>query len=334
MCASSWTGSPRAAYGHGSANACRSPRHRRRWRAWRSGRSRARSWCCPKSEESRAGPREDNDMAKPAAEQAPATSHDQAAKDRQFVTALARGLDILRCFSRHHPVLGNAEIAQRARLPRPTVSRLTHPLTRLGYLDYSPESGKYSLAVGVLALGYSYLAALDVREVARPLMQELADYAQATVSLGARDQLNMVYLETCQGNQMFQMRMEVGGRVPHGTTAMGRAYLCALAEDERREMMEQYRRITRKEEWDGIRAGIEKAVRDYRKYGFCLSLGDWNKDVYAVGVPMVSRDGKRILAFNCSGPIFDMTRPRLLHDIGPRLVQLRDKVYAATHGTF
>lgn len=255
-------------------------------------------------------------------------------KDRQFVTALARGLDILRCFSRHSPVLGNAEIAQRTRLPKPTVSRLTHTLTELGYLDYSLESGRYSLAAGALALGYSYLAALDVREVARPLMQELANYAQGTVSLGARDQLHMVYLEICHGNPMFQMRMEVGARVPHGTTAMGRAYLCALSEEERAERMENFRRISKKEDWETIKTGIEKAVRDYQKYGFCLSLGDWNKDVYAVGVPIVSRDGKRILAFNCSGPIFDMTRQRLLQDIGPRLVQLRDKVYAATHGNF
>ena len=45
------------------------------------------------------------------------------AKDRQFVTALARGLDILRAFTPRHPVLGNSEIAQRAHLPKPTVTR-------------------------------------------------------------------------------------------------------------------------------------------------------------------------------------------------------------------
>lgn len=261
-------------------------------------------------------------------------SNKPAAKDRQFVTALARGLDILRCFSRGHPSLGNAGIAQRARLPKPTVSRLTHTLTRLGYLSYSPETGKYSLAVGVLSLGHAYLATLDVRDVARPLMQELADYAQSTVSLGARDGLSMVYLEICQGGQMFRMQMEVGARVPHHSTAMGRAYMCAQTEEERADLSEQYRKLCSREEWEPLRTSFEKALRDYKKYGFCLSFGDWNKDVYAVGVPMVSRDGRRILAFNCSGPIFDMTRQRLIEDLGPRLVQLRDRVLAATGGNF
>lgn len=257
--------------------------------------------------------------------------------DRQFVTALARGLAILRCFSRHDRELGNAEIAQRTRLPKPTVSRLTHTLTELGYLQTSPDSGRYALSVGALALGHAYLATLDVRDVARPYMQELADYAHATVSLGTADPLDthMVYLEICQGaGQMFHMRMEVGSHVPHGTTAMGRAYLAVMSPEERAAHTEKYRDITPKAQWEALRSGIEKAARDYERYGFCLSLGDWNRDVWAVGVPMVSRDGRRVLAFNCSGPVFDMSRQKLTQDIGPRLMQVRDRVLAATGGNF
>ena len=51
-----------------------------------------------------------------------------AGKDRQFVTALARGLEILRCFQAGDPALGNQDIAERTGLPKPTVSRLTHTL--------------------------------------------------------------------------------------------------------------------------------------------------------------------------------------------------------------
>ena len=61
-------------------------------------------------------------MAKAATRKTPAEKP-RAAKDRQFVTALARGLDILRAFTPRHPVLGNNEIAQRAHLPKPTVTR-------------------------------------------------------------------------------------------------------------------------------------------------------------------------------------------------------------------
>jgi DNA-binding IclR family transcriptional regulator len=67
------------------------------------------------------------------------------------------------------------------------VSRLTYTLTRMGYLTYSPTTSRYALSVGVLAFHNAYLGNLDVRNVARPLMQELADGLPATVSLGAPD---------------------------------------------------------------------------------------------------------------------------------------------------
>ena len=257
-----------------------------------------------------------------------------AAKDRQFVTALARGLDILRAFTPRHPTLGNGEIAQRARLPKPTVTRLTHTLTQLGYLNYSPDSGKYALSVGVLALGYSFLASQDIRAIARPLMQEFADYARATVCLAARDQPHMVFLEVCQGNPTFQMRLEVGARVPYGMTALGRAYHCGLSADARAAMLEEHRKIAQKSDWENFRASFEKAAREFQKHGFCVSLGEWNKDVYSVAVPLVSRDQAKILAITCSGPPFEMPRQRIFDDIGPRLVQLRDRLYAATQGNF
>jgi len=256
-------------------------------------------------------------------------------KDRQFIAALARGLQILRSYRASERYLGNQDFATRTGLPKPTVSRLTHTLTRLGYLEYSPSLAKYSLGAAVLSLSYPYLSALDVRQVAQPLMQELAEYAQATVSLGARDgEEHMIFLEICQGSQMFRMHMAVGQRVPHGTSAMGRAYLAAMPAPARAAIIERYHQLTPKQEWPAMRASVEQAVADYAKYGFCFSLGEWNKEVWAVGTPMVSNDGAHVLAFNVSGPVFAMDRQRLITDIGPRLMALRDRVFAATGGNF
>ncbi|MCO3057777.1 IclR family transcriptional regulator, partial [Pseudomonas aeruginosa] len=71
----------------------------------------------------------------------PMQEEDEELKDRQFVTALARGLELLRCFTPRESLLGNQELARKTGLPKPTVSRLTHTLTRLGYLRHLPQSG-------------------------------------------------------------------------------------------------------------------------------------------------------------------------------------------------
>ena len=105
--------------------------------------------------------------------------------DRQFATTLARGLEVLRCFTPLEPLLGNKEISVRTGLPKPTVSRLTYTLTKLGYLRHNMRLGKYQLGSAVLSIGYPLLASMNVRQVARPLMKELAR-AGARVALCSR----------------------------------------------------------------------------------------------------------------------------------------------------
>ena len=249
-------------------------------------------------------------------------------KDRQFVVALARGLEVLRAFTPKDNILGNQDIAAITHLPKPTVSRLTHTLTRLGYLTYSERLGKYQLGTAVLSLGYAALANIGVRQIARPFMQELADYANASVSLGSRNRLNMVYVEHCRSDATVTLRLDLGSRIPVETTAMGRALLAALPASERQYLMDHAAKHDPKN-WPRIKSGIEQAVEDYRKHGFVISAGEWQSDVHAVGVPLVPPDGSPILALNCGGPAFLFDRKRLTEDLGPRLVNLVRNVEAA-----
>jgi DNA-binding IclR family transcriptional regulator len=253
-------------------------------------------------------------------------------KDRQFVTALARGLSILRCWRSSDQYLGNQEIAARTGLPKPTVSRLTYTLTRLGYLDYAPTLEKYSLGVAVLTLGHAYLASQTVRSVARPLMQRFAEEVQSTVMLGTADALNMVVVEVCQGSQAVHIKRDVGQRVPHGTTALGRAYIAGLPPAMRGPAIDNFRQLATAEDWPAVRAGIERACIEADRSGFVHSYGEWRPDIYAVGVPLVSDHGDKVYALSCSGPVYTMTKKRLLREIGPSLVRLRDQIKAMWGG--
>ena len=152
--------------------------------------------------------------------------------------------------------------------------------------------------------------------------------------LAAPDGMRMVLLEVCQGDSTFQMKLEAGARVPHGSTALGRADLAARPLDVFERRMAEFELECEPGYWPRIRAGIVRARQDYENYGFCFSLGDWNPEVFAIGVPMISKDRSRVLAFNCSGRISVMTREKLVNDFGPRLVALRNKVFKMTEGRF
>lgn len=253
--------------------------------------------------------------------------------DRQFVEALARGLAILRCFRAQDRFLGNQEISRRTGLPKPTVSRLTHTLTQLGFLTPT-QHDEYALGIGVLALGHAYLAGLNVRDVARPMMQELADFSKATVALGEPDGPRMVVLDICHGSPTYRLRLEVGERVPHNTTALGRAYLAGLSEERRRQSIAAISERTPPDMRADVMNSIKSSLREYDRNGFVFSFGDWKEDIFACGVPLTSADGRRVFSLSCSGPAFEMTRKRLLSEIAPRIVQLRDRILEATHGVF
>jgi DNA-binding IclR family transcriptional regulator len=270
--------------------------------------------------------------AKPASATVRAVPAPAKDKDRQFVTALARGLELLRCYGPGDRWLGNQELARRTGLPRPTVSRLAHTLTRLGYLRHSPALEQYALGTAVLSLGYSLLAQLDVRRVARPLMQALAEHAGVSVNLGVRDRLGMVYLDTYRSASSFAVQLEAGSRIPLAVTSMGRAYLCGLAEPERRALLEQLR-LEAGPAWPALKQGLDRAQRDFKRHGLCFSVGDWRPEVHAVAVPLLPGGDGEVLVFSASGAAFQVGREKLEREIGPRLKNLVDNVRSAlAHG--
>src|SRR3954465_10238008 len=254
----------------------------------------------------------------------------KVATDRSFVVALSRGLDVLRAFHPNDGLLGNQEIAARTNLPKPTISRLTYTLTKLGYLTPVPRFEKYQLAPSAMALGYAALANLGVRHLSEPYREELMRETGGAVAVGGRDPDSMIYFGQSR-NGLRGVQLDVGSRVPIATTAMGRAYLWALPDNDRaallRELRDHYGG-----RWSRMRDGIERSGEMVARHGFTISAGEWQDDVHAVGVALKLNDGTGPYAFNCGAPAFRFTEDRLVNDIGPRLVAMVRNIEAALGG--
>jgi DNA-binding IclR family transcriptional regulator len=248
--------------------------------------------------------------------------------DRQFATTLARGLEVLRCFTPVEPMLGNKEISVRTGLPKPTVSRLTYTLTKLGYLRHNMRLGKYQLGSAVLSIGYPLLASMNLRQLARPHMKELADYCKGSVSMGIRDRLNMVYIETSRNGNAIITLPDIGTSVPIAQACIGRAFLAACTPPEREAVLNQMK-VKEPELHRKYRPQMDKAIEDIRMRGFCVSYGEVRREVHSVGVPMRRTVDGEIVAFNCSVPSFVLKKGQLEEDLGPRLVAMVRNVEAA-----
>ncbi|WP_163848309.1 IclR family transcriptional regulator [Pseudooceanicola aestuarii] len=250
--------------------------------------------------------------------------------DRQFVTALYRGLEILRAFNPADKAgLGNSELSERTGLPNSTVSRLTFTLLKSGYLVYDEGTGRYRMGVPVLSLGYACLAGMHVRETAQVYMQKLADDCGdgVLVALGGRDDMTISYIAAARSEGVISLTLDVGSRISLARSAMGRAYIAGTSETERREIIDRIRDRYDKDRVNEMLEGIDDACEQVRTRGFYCNIGGWQKDVHAVAVPFRSQHPDTpMLAFNLGGYSFSLPKERLLDDLGPRLVELVNTV--------
>lgn len=246
-------------------------------------------------------------------------------EDRKFVTALARGLEILRCFTATDTVLGNRDFVARTGLPKATVSRLTYTLAELGYLRYDAGLSKYALDAGVLALGGPLLAGSDLVDLARPHMRSLAIEIGAAVSIGCREGLEMIYLETIRSETALTLGLTPGSRLSMLTSSMGRAYLACQTESARTALLStlqqqaQAREAAAKIPTDTLMAAARAEIGAYAAQGCCYSFRDWHDDVNAAAVPFLDPVQRRLLVLSCSGPASSMDEAFFRRVVGPKL---------------
>lgn len=242
--------------------------------------------------------------------------------DRQFATTLARGLELLRCFTPEQPVLGNRDLSRQLGLPAATVSRLTYTLTCLGFLAPTEHYGKYQLGSAVLSLGNPLLSQFSaLRRQARPMMLQLAEETGGTLAIGIRDRLTVVYIETVRAWNRRIYPIEIGTTHSLAGTAMGRALLMSCRAPEREAVINQLQ-VKAPKEWARHGPRLLESVQEYARLGCCLSLGEVFADVQAIAVPLglINRGEPAALNFSIQGR--EISEKWLLQEIAPRLMAM------------
>jgi len=246
-------------------------------------------------------------------------------EDRHFVTALARGLDVLRCFTAEHRELGSTEIARMLGLSQSTVWRLCYTLQKAGYLEPGNDPERLRVSPGVLALGCAALSYGGIAEVAFPRITDIADRFGSSVSVAARDQLDMRILTRASAPTMLRLNFHVGSALQIERSAVGAAYLAALPDAER-DVLLQMLEQARPEGWAEHRRYLDECFDTYRRHGYVLNLRRYHPDVNALGVAVVSPNGRRVMAMNCGGASSIMTQEKLEGPVAQAMMELAEEL--------
>ena len=157
--------------------------------------------------------------------------------------SLERGLAILSSFDSDRPLIGVSELSRELELSRSTAHRYIATLAQLGYLQQDADSRRYRLGPKVVDLGFSAINSMDVREISAPYLRQLSDETQHTVNLADprrdRGRLHRALPHDRTGQRNIDLNLHVGSRLPAYCTAMGKAILAFVPDDQLDAAIEQ-----------------------------------------------------------------------------------------------
>jgi IclR family pca regulon transcriptional regulator len=161
--------------------------------------------------------------------------------DPKLSQSLEIGLVMIRQFTSTRPALGIANLADNLNMARSTVHRYVTTLVALGFLEQLPNR-KYTLGTRSSDIGRSVLDTTELPRVAQPFLKDLRERVGFTVSLALLDGRDIVYGARAYSHRKGQYQADegrrVGSRVPASCTAMGKALLAGLPDEDSKEWIE------------------------------------------------------------------------------------------------
>jgi len=245
---------------------------------------------------------------------------DLAGED-DVIQVVSRAFDVLRCFEGHEARLGNLEISNRCGLPRSTVSRLTHTLTRMGQLVYLPRDQKYRIGPSAVAMSTTMMKGLQLRNLIRLRLQDVAEQLPGTVGFVIPDRFHLVYLEYARAANALGLHESTGSRIAVATTAAGHAYTAALdAEVGNALVAEMERELP--EAAKLLKPRIEGNRQFLREHGYVVACGLWSPHINGCAVPLWSPQYQTVVVVTIGllSAMFD--EKRLHREVAPRMIEL------------
>ena len=217
---------------------------------------------------------------------------------REVMGGLAKGLGVLRTFSRSRPHMTLSEIAARAGLPAATARRCLNTLEELGYVTRNGR--QFLLRPRVLEIGAVYLESMDIDSLTRTHLEEMARETGDSVSLAVLSGTNVVHVARASARTLTRMEAHVGSQLPAYATSMGRVLLAGLSA----ESLANYFATAKLESLTAKtvtnRAELERLIAECRRNGYSLVEEELATGVVSLAVPVVDNTGRVVAALNIS----------------------------------
>jgi IclR family pca regulon transcriptional regulator len=242
-----------------------------------------------------------------------------AAARREVMGGLAKGLDVIRAFTRDRATLTLSEVAEVAGLPAATARRCLNTLEDLGYVLRSGRS--FVLRPKVLELGAAYLESMNIEALTKTYLEDLASQTGDSAALTVLDDTEIVYVARASVRTLLRLEAHVGSRLPAYPTSMGRVLLAGLSTDHLTRYFARAKLAPLTDRTVTDPARLRRLVDECRTDGYSAVEDELAYGVVAVAVPVFDQAGTVVAALNSSGHSKRISRAKLVRE---RLKMLQD----------
>lgn len=246
---------------------------------------------------------------------------------RDYVSSLARGLEVLRAFNRTGRKMTLSQVAAETGNTRAGARRILLTLVQEGY---AVADGKlFDLTPQVLELGYSVLSSKGAWDIARPFIDHLSEDIRESVSAAVLDNFDVVYVAGAQFHRVISVGITVGARFAAHATANGRVLLAAQPEENWPGILQNIPLTKLTDHTITDRVALRKELERVRAQGWSLVDQELEIGLMSIAVPLRTSSGGLVGAINVAVPTSRMTVDEMEQLILPKLLATVSKISEA-----
>ena len=217
------------------------------------------------------------------------------------VRAVGKAMELIELLLTARRPLTLQELYARSGYPKSTIHALLSTLREYAVIEQTAD-GRYSLGIRLYEWGSAVSALWDVKQVARPFLERLAQSLGASTYLSVRSGDHVLSIDQCASfGAGLQVTMEPGLSLPLHATAQGKLLLSAASEAEVRRVC----RITGLRPFTRHTLVTEEALLSdlaaIRQAGYAVEDGEYRVGLRAVAAPVYDSAGSLCYAAGALG---------------------------------
>ncbi|MDN3560301.1 IclR family transcriptional regulator domain-containing protein [Vreelandella neptunia] len=218
---------------------------------------------------------------------------------RDFVTALASGLEVIQAFDHEHPRMTLSEVAARTGMNRAKARRFLLTLHALGYVR--KQQRYFELAPRVLQLGYAFLSANNYRDVIQQHLEDITAETGESSSLGVLDGNDVIYVaRSAAKHRLMAITLSVGTRLPAAHTSMGRMLLAQLSDTDLDHFLSSVALESYTDKTVTDVSELRNQIIKARQQGYAISDQELDSGLRSIAVPVYDAKQHLMGAINIS----------------------------------